>query len=85
MLKSRVPYFAKALWARITAADMARARGQQSHQHLPVHYDTTGMGKRCIVVQQSSLFVIVGPEKRVAIHCDDGESDTRALASLSNV
>ena len=49
-------------------------------------YDTTGIGKGCIVtVQQSLLYRFMVPEKKEAIHCDDGDSDFTALASPPNV
>jgi hypothetical protein len=52
---------------------------------LTVRYHRYGLGMYCIVVQQSSLYIIVALEKEVAIRCDGGESDYRALASPSNV
>ena len=44
-------------------------------------YDTTGMGKRCKVVQQRSIHKFMAPEKEVAIRCDDG-SRLRHVTSL---
>jgi hypothetical protein len=52
-----------------------------SNDNFDTTYGYNAMGERCTFVRQSSLYTFVGPEKGVAIHCDDGESNSRALAS----